>query len=147
MGATLSNVLQPYKKWGIGCAVDNMTMLNPYPIRPVTHITQHRGDQLGELRPTVLHYSDTHSGYIVQVSVHHVPTTLTDMDSGRLDTVRNDAWRKSTFSGVAECVEVANEGPDVRLRDSKDPGGPVLGFTSAEWQAFVLGVKAGEFDI
>ncbi len=33
------------------------------------------------------------------------------------------------------------------MRDSKDPDGPVLAFTPAEWEAFVLGVKDGEFDI
>jgi hypothetical protein len=33
------------------------------------------------------------------------------------------------------------------MRDSGNPGGPVLAFTEAEWEAFVLGVKDGEFDI
>nr|WP_204010230.1 DUF397 domain-containing protein [Sphaerimonospora thailandensis] len=32
------------------------------------------------------------------------------------------------------------------LRDSKDPEGPKLFFTPAEWDAFVGGVKDGEFD-
>ncbi|MBB2913254.1 hypothetical protein FHS43_004552 [Streptosporangium becharense] len=34
----------------------------------------------------------------------------------------------------------------VAVRDSKDPGGPKLLFTPADWQAFVGGVKNGEFD-
>ena len=34
----------------------------------------------------------------------------------------------------------------VGVRDSKDPGGPVLEYTSAEWHAFLAGVKAGKFD-
>jgi hypothetical protein len=33
------------------------------------------------------------------------------------------------------------------MRDAGNPGGPVLAFTEAEWEAFVLGVKDGEFDI
>ena len=33
------------------------------------------------------------------------------------------------------------------MRDSKDPDGPVLAFTAAEWEAFVAGVKDGEFDL
>ncbi len=33
------------------------------------------------------------------------------------------------------------------MRNSADPDGPKLYFTEAEWEAFVLGVKDGEFDI
>ncbi|HLI39744.1 MAG TPA: DUF397 domain-containing protein [Streptosporangiaceae bacterium] len=33
------------------------------------------------------------------------------------------------------------------MRNSKDPDGPALYFTEAEWEAFVLGVKDGEFDL
>ncbi|WSA22393.1 DUF397 domain-containing protein [Streptosporangium subroseum] len=32
------------------------------------------------------------------------------------------------------------------VRDSKDPDGPKPYFTDAEWDAFVEGVKLGEFD-
>ncbi|MFB9880743.1 DUF397 domain-containing protein [Planobispora siamensis] len=31
-------------------------------------------------------------------------------------------------------------------RDSKDPDGPALSFIPAEWDAFIGGVKAHEFD-
>jgi hypothetical protein len=34
----------------------------------------------------------------------------------------------------------------VVMRDSKKPGGPALYFTEAEWEAFIGGVKDGEFD-
>ncbi len=57
-------------------------------------------------------------------------------------------WRKSSHSGNqgGNCVEVA-ELPNggTAVRDSKDPGGPVLRFTAAEWTAFVAGVQDGEF--
>jgi hypothetical protein len=45
------------------------------------------------------------------------------------------------------CVEVLDL-PDGgrKVRDSKDPSGPVLRFTPAEWEAFRRGVLAGEFD-
>jgi hypothetical protein len=33
------------------------------------------------------------------------------------------------------------------MRNSADPDGPKLYFTEAEWEAFVLGVKDGEFDL
>lgn len=58
------------------------------------------------------------------------------------------AWRKSTRSGQYSdnCVEVALVGGAVAMRDSKDRSGPVLVFTTAEWQAFVAGTRDGEFD-
>jgi hypothetical protein len=60
------------------------------------------------------------------------------------------AWRKSSYSngGGGECVEVADLPNGGRaVRDTKDHGnGPILRYTAAEWRAFVLGVKDGEFD-
>jgi Domain of unknown function (DUF397) len=57
-------------------------------------------------------------------------------------------WIKSSLSyGNGNCVEVAGLSDDViRVRDSKNVKGPVLGFTPAEWDAFVGGVRNGEFD-
>jgi len=57
-------------------------------------------------------------------------------------------WRNSSFSySNGECVEVAVLGDGtVGLRDSKDPGGPVLTLTRGELRAFLEGAKAGEFD-
>lgn len=48
-------------------------------------------------------------------------------------------WRKSSHSqGNGQCAEVA---PAVQVRDSKDPDGPVLGFTARQWTAFTEGLK------
>ena len=61
----------------------------------------------------------------------------------------NAQWFKSSFSSSngGNCVEVAsNLSGIVAVRDSKNPDGPVLVFTPDEWQAFVAGVHAGEFD-
>jgi hypothetical protein len=58
-------------------------------------------------------------------------------------------WRKSSRSGGngGNCVEVATNLPGVvAVRDSKNRSGPVLSFTPTEWQAFLGGVKDGEFD-
>lgn len=57
-------------------------------------------------------------------------------------------WRKSSYSGNnGTCVEVANLNREtVLVRNSKKPDSLPLAFTSAEIQAFLLGVKAGEFD-
>lgn len=57
-------------------------------------------------------------------------------------------WVKSSLSfSNGACVEVADL-PDGRVgvRHSKDPAGPVLRFTPAEWQAFLGGTRLGEFD-
>jgi hypothetical protein len=56
-------------------------------------------------------------------------------------------WRKSTRSNNGgACVEVATNLPAVvAIRDSKDPDGPVLVFNPDKWQAFVVGIRAGEF--
>lgn len=47
------------------------------------------------------------------------------------------AWRTPSRSlSNGECVE-AGHGPGVvGVRDSKDPGGPVLRFTPGQWAAF-----------
>jgi hypothetical protein len=58
-------------------------------------------------------------------------------------------WVKSSLSFAnGDCVEVARL-PDglVAVRDSKDPDGPVLRFTPAEWAAFLGGVHNGEFTV
>ncbi|GAA2117716.1 DUF397 domain-containing protein [Streptomyces synnematoformans] len=49
------------------------------------------------------------------------------------------AWRKSTHSDSegGNCVEVAPVPGAVHVRDSKDPDGPHLCFTSEAWTAFL----------
>ncbi|MFC0865798.1 MULTISPECIES: DUF397 domain-containing protein [Sphaerimonospora] len=64
-------------------------------------------------------------------------------------------WRKSSRStNGGDCVEVAVVSASgghktgellYAVRDSKNPDGPALIFTPSEWEAFVLGVKDGEF--
>jgi len=59
----------------------------------------------------------------------------------------NLPWRKAQRSvGNGACVELAPVNGMVAMRDSKDPDGPVLMYTAAEWDAFLHGAKAGEFD-
>lgn len=55
-------------------------------------------------------------------------------------------YRKSTFSSSGTCVEVAPIDGGVFVRDSKNPEGAELEFSSAEWTAFLKGVRANEFD-
>jgi hypothetical protein len=62
----------------------------------------------------------------------------------------NAIWRKSSYSGGngGDCVEIVVLSDNSRaVRDSKDPGGPVLAFRPDEWRAFTAAIKAGEFDL
>ncbi|RCG30173.1 DUF397 domain-containing protein [Sphaerisporangium album] len=56
-------------------------------------------------------------------------------------------WRKTSYSSGngGNCVEIASLPHAVAVRDSKDPGGPVVRFAADEWGAFVTGVKDGLF--
>ena len=61
----------------------------------------------------------------------------------------NVDWFKSSYSGGngGSCVETRRVDDVIEVRDSKAEGrGPSLGFTTAEFDAFLRGAKAGEFD-
>ena len=53
-------------------------------------------------------------------------------------------WRNSSFSGGggSNCVEVADAGQAIAVRDSKDALGPVLVFGQRAWCQFAAKVKA-----
>lgn len=55
-------------------------------------------------------------------------------------------WRKSSRSGnTGNCVEVAdNVRGIVAIRDSKDPGGPVLVVDPASFAAFTTTLKSAQ---
>jgi uncharacterized protein DUF397 len=57
-------------------------------------------------------------------------------------------WHKSSRSNPSgNCVLVSRSPLGiVAVRDSKDHHGPILEFSPAEWEAFIAGVKDGEFD-
>lgn len=53
-------------------------------------------------------------------------------------------WRKSSYSGQGggNCVEVADNGNRVLVRDTKDRNGAVLRLSPAAWRRFADQVKA-----
>lgn len=61
-------------------------------------------------------------------------------------------WHKSLLSGDdgGQCVQVAANLPGlpgvVVMRDSKNPGGPVLVITRAAWTCFLGAIRNGVFD-
>lgn len=53
-------------------------------------------------------------------------------------------WKKSSYSGGnGSCVEVADLGEHVAVRDSKDKAGPKLVFDREAWRGFVKQIKTG----
>jgi hypothetical protein len=69
---------------------------------------------------------------------------LRELDQGAF------SWRKSSASTQeGECVEVGSfPTGEVAVRDTKGCGsGPVLGFTTEAWAAFVSDVKDGRFAV
>lgn len=57
-------------------------------------------------------------------------------------------FRKSSFSQGAQgdCVEVAGEGGEVYVRDSKDPDGGTLRLSAETWHALLSDAKSGALD-
>jgi hypothetical protein len=67
-----------------------------------------------------------------------VTFTLPDRDS--------PVPRLSSFCSGGACIGVRVSDREVTIMDTKRPDSEPLRFTPDEWQAFVAGVKAGEFD-
>lgn len=56
-------------------------------------------------------------------------------------------WKKSSFTNPETCVEVAKTpAGGFLVRNSNSPDSGTAEFTNAEWEAFIKGVKHGEFD-
>jgi hypothetical protein len=56
-------------------------------------------------------------------------------------------WRRSRRCESGSCVEVAQLAGSIGMRDSKMEQSPVLVFTRPVWDAFVAGIRAGEFEL
>ena len=53
-------------------------------------------------------------------------------------------WLRSSACADSACVEVGRSGNDVFVRSSQRPD-EVTSFTIDEWEAFSVGIKAGDF--
>jgi|GraSoiStandDraft_4_1057263.scaffolds.fasta_scaffold7123415_1 hypothetical protein len=55
-------------------------------------------------------------------------------------------WRKSSFSGATDCVEVCRDTDHVRVRDSKNQSGHELVCGPNAWGTFLTAVRIGALD-
>lgn len=58
-----------------------------------------------------------------------------------------EGFRVPSLTHKCCCVAVRIKDGTADVRDTKNPNSPTLSFTKDEWDVFVKGVKAGEFDI
>ena len=58
-----------------------------------------------------------------------------------VDDAKN--WRRSTYCANTGCVEVAEDGDRILMRDSKNPSQPHLGFDRADWREFIDQIRSG----
>lgn len=59
-------------------------------------------------------------------------------------------WKKSSYSGDSqgqcfECADVTKTHSGIAVRDSKNPQGPALLFTTDAFSGFIAAVNRGEF--
>jgi hypothetical protein len=62
-----------------------------------------------------------------------------------MDRTGRDGWRKSSYSSAngGQCVETANIGLTVAVRDSAEPAGAKLSFPPDTWMKFLEQLKKG----
>jgi len=76
-------------------------------------------------------------------SSEKVPAAGNDADSVRVGS----RVRVRVTTGTSDAPHKTGERKLYVMDDPADPDGGKLYFTEAEWEAFVLGVKDGEFDL
>lgn len=71
--------------------------------------------------------------------------SIDQLDLSNVEWLRSDDEDEEPGGGRIE-VAFLDDGTTL-MRDGEDPEGAVLVFTPQEWEAFVGGVKDGEFDL
>jgi hypothetical protein len=124
-----------------------MSGLEPIPTRVHERLFV-RYDAINSVHMQVLLHrtaSNRRGGASATVKGLTVNTAYNGVQASKLHQV---AWRKSTHSNPSgNCVEAAQlPAGEVAVRNSRFPDGPALIFTRAEWDAFLLGARDGDFD-
>ncbi|RZT76988.1 uncharacterized protein DUF397 [Micromonospora violae] len=60
-----------------------------------------------------------------------------------METTDRMIWRKPSYSdnNGGACIEVAALGTSITVRDSKDPSGSTLRFTTGAWTSFLRTIR------
>lgn len=76
-------------------------------------------------------------------------STSSDNEKRVIFPVNDRDFLKSRWSknNPKTCVSVAIRPEGVAVRDTKDPSKATQFYTRDEWNAFIAGVKEGEFDL
>jgi predicted secreted Zn-dependent protease len=61
-------------------------------------------------------------------------------------TLGKITWKVAQKCNEGGCIRVASQSDQILIGDSKNPSGLVLSYTRDEWNAFVEGVRHGDFD-
>lgn len=62
------------------------------------------------------------------------------------EALRELTWRVAHPCHNGNCVRVAVQGDMIIVGNTRHPAGPVLTYSRDEWDAFVDGVRRGDFD-
>ncbi len=82
----------------------------------------------------------------MSLSLTWAKSSYSDSEGGNcVETRLASDWAKSSYSDNmgGNCVQARHAGPPVQVRDSKNPDGPVLTFTTAAWETFTAAVRSG----
>ena len=101
------------------------------------------------LQPVVISLPGTDRRFQVLITTAEGQMVDTVYNGVRASLLHRADWRKSSYSNPSgNCVETAQlPAGEVAVRNSRFPDGPALIFTPAEWEAFVLGARDGDFDL
>jgi predicted secreted Zn-dependent protease len=55
-------------------------------------------------------------------------------------------WQVARECNGGACIQVAAQGEQIVIGDSKNPKGPILTYSRTEWDAFANGLRQGDFD-
>jgi len=61
-------------------------------------------------------------------------------------TLGSLSWHTARRCDGGNCVRIASSADTIVIGDSKNPDGPTLSYTYAEWTTFVQGIRDGDFD-
>jgi hypothetical protein len=68
------------------------------------------------------------------------------MQSSASQSLDDLSWTVSKLCNAGNCVEIATDGREYFIGDSKTHGCPVLAYSREAWITFVDGVKRGDFE-